>query len=91
MGDKGFIGDQFANDLWQYSQAQIITQKRSNMLHQPPKLLTKLIGKVRKRVETCISQLIEQFSIATTKARSYHGFLGRLNRKILAYTAALFF
>lgn len=91
IGDKGFMGEKFAEDLLQYSNAQIITQKRSNMLKQLPKSLNKLIGKIRKRIETCISQLIEQFTMSTTKARSYHGFLGRLNRKILAYTTALFF
>lgn len=91
IGDKGFIGEEFANELQQHSQAQMITRKRSNMLKQIPKELSSLIGRVRKRIETCISQLTERFNAATTKARSYYGFLGRLNRKILAYTIALFF
>lgn len=91
IGDKGFIGEGFRQELLQYSQAHMITQKRSNMLKQIPKELSLLIGKVRKRIETCISQLTQQFNAATTKARSYHGFLGRLNRKVLSYTTALFF
>ena len=61
------------------------------MLKQNPKPLNKLICKVRKRIETCISQLVDTFNIATTKARSLYGFIGRLNRKILAYSVALHF
>ena len=91
IGDKGFIGKEFSQQLLQHSQSEMITQKRSNMLKQIPKAFSLLIGKVRKRIETCISQLTQQFNAATTKARSFHGFLGRLNRKILAYTTALFF
>ena len=91
IGDKGFIGTEFAESLAQQSQARMITQTRSNMLKQIPKSLNSLIVKFRKRIETCISQLTERFSVASTKARSYHGFIGRLNRKILSYTVALFF
>jgi hypothetical protein len=46
---------------------------------------------VRKRIETTISQLTECFNLNTTKARSIHGLIGRINRKILSYTTALFF
>ncbi|AUR52488.1 hypothetical protein [Aquella oligotrophica] len=49
------------------------------------------ITSIRKRIETSISQLTESFSINTTKARSFHGLLGRINRKIFSYTTALFF
>lgn len=52
---------------------------------------TKLIIGIRKRIETTISQLTETFSINTTKARSFHGLLGRINRKILSYITALYF
>lgn len=54
-------------------------------------ILNKMICKVRKRIETCISQLVETFNITTNKARSFYGFIGRINRKILAYTIALHF
>lgn len=91
IGDKGFIGEEFASNLQEYSQVKMLTQKRSNMLKQIPKSFSKLIGRVRKRIETSISQLTERFNANSTKARSYHGFIGRLNRKVLSYTVALFF
>lgn len=91
IGDKGFIGQDFADELIAQSKVQILTQKRANMLQKLPKGLSNLLISMRKRVETCISQLVERFNVARTKARSYHGFLGRLNRKLLAYTTALFF
>ena len=52
---------------------------------------SKMITTVRKRIETTISQLTECFNLNTTKARSIHGLIGRINRKILSYTTALFF
>jgi hypothetical protein len=54
-------------------------------------IIAKMISVARKRIETTISQLTERFSLNTTKARSLHGLLGRINRKILSYTVALFF
>lgn len=91
IADKGFIGENFAYNLLKYSQSKILTPLRSNMLHKITKPFSKLISSVRKRIETSISQLTNQFNMAITKTRSWHGFLGRLNRKILAYTSALFF
>ena len=61
------------------------------MLNHISNELSKLITSTRKRIETTISQLTEMFSINKTKARSFHGLLGRINRKILSYTTALFF
>ena len=84
------MGQEFADELLQHSQAQIITQKRANMLKQVPKQFSLLIGKVSKIIETFISQLTDIFNIASIKARSYHRFLGRINRKILAYTKLYF-
>jgi flagellar capping protein FliD len=61
------------------------------MLQQIPRVLAKTIVTIRKRIETTISQLTETFSINKTKARSFHGLIARINRKILSYTTALFF
>lgn len=91
IADKGFIGHEFSNNLRQSSGVEIITPKRSNMFEQLPKYITKTICKIRKRIETVISQLVNTFDITTIKSRSFHGFLGKINRKILAYTTALYF
>jgi hypothetical protein len=53
--------------------------------------IANLISKTRRRIETVISQLTEAVNFNTTRARNFHGLIGRLNRKILSYTTALFF
>lgn len=91
IADKGFIGNDVANQLKQEANITLVTPLRRNMLKRIPMKLAATISRIRKRIETTISQLTESFSINTTKARSYHGLLGRINRKILSYTVALFF
>ena len=91
IADKGFLGKEFAASLKQSSDIELITPIRRNMFQQISATATKMITSTRKRIETTISQLTECFNLNTTKARSLHGFIGRINRKILSYTTALFF
>lgn len=91
IADKGFIKDELQQLLKQRYGINLITPTRKNMLHQISNEFSSLITSVRKRIETTISQLTETFNINKTKARSFHGLLGRINRKILSYTTALFF
>lgn len=91
IADKGFISEELALSLQQQANIKLLTPKRKNLLQQIPGKLAHTITSIRKRIETSISQLTEAFSINTTKARSFHGLLGRINRKILSYTTALFF
>jgi hypothetical protein len=91
IADKGFISEELALSLQQQANITLLTPKRRNMLRQISGKLANTITSIRKRIETSISQLTESFSINATKARSFHGLLGRINRKILSYTAALFF
>lgn len=90
IADKGFISDKLKTTFKQNNNMMLITPTRKNMLNQISDSFSKLITGVRKRIETTISQLTEIFAINTTKTRSLHGLLGRINRKILAYTTALF-
>ncbi len=91
IADKGFIGKDFANNLKEQANITLLTPLRKNMTEKLPSNITKLIVTVRKRIETTLSQLTEQFNLNKTKVRSFHGLLGRINRKILSYTVALFF
>jgi hypothetical protein len=91
IADKGFISKELTQTLKDKHGITLITPTRKNMLHQISNRFSKLITGIRKRIETTISQLTEIFSINKTKTRSLHGLLGRINRKILAYTTALFF
>lgn len=91
IADKGFIGKELAEFLKSLANITLLTPKRRNMLQQMSSKLSATITSIRKRIETSISQLTEIFHINSTKARSYHGLIGRINRKILSYTVALMF
>ncbi len=96
IADKGFINSKLQYDMKQFYDINLLTPTRKNMLRKNmlrkiSDEFAKLITTVRKRIETTISQLTEMFSINKTKSRSFHGLLGRINRKILSYTMALFF
>ncbi len=91
IGDKGYISTELEQLLRESNNTELITPKRKNMFRQWTKDLAQSITKIRRRIETSISQLTEIFSINKTKARSLHGMLGRINRKVLSYTVALFF
>jgi hypothetical protein len=91
IADKGFISKELTAKLNRSSGIKLITPPRRNMYQQISARTSKMITTVRKRIETTISQLTECFNLNTTKARSIHGLIGRINRKILSYTTALFF
>jgi hypothetical protein len=91
IADKGFISNKLQQQLKLQHDITLLTPTRKNMLNQISEDFSKAITSVRKRIETTISQLTQIFSINKTKARSFHGLLGRINRKILSYTMALFF
>jgi hypothetical protein len=91
IADKGFISNDLQNSLKNNHDITLLTPTRKNMKRRISNGFSTLITSVRKRIETTISQLTERFSINKTKARSFHGLLGRISRKILSYTTALFF
>ena len=90
IGDKGYVGADFADGLLQENGARLVCLKRRNAKEQYPKGFRRKIFKIRRRVETTFSQLADQFKIETTRAKSYRGLLVRLNVKVLAYNLCFF-
>lgn len=91
IADKGFISEALELQLKNEQNIKLLTNKRKNMKNQLPQSLARLITYTRKKIETVFSQFVDRLRFNTTKCRSFHGFIGRINRKILAFTAALFF
>jgi len=85
LGDKGFIGDDFARDLLNENNVLMIALKRNNAKNPDPKPFRQLIFKLRRRIETSISQLVDQLNIERVRAKSLWGLLTRLQSKILAF------
>ena len=85
IGDKGYIGNDFAADLKSEKDIDLLPVKRNNSKTQFPKAIRQLIFKLRRRIETSASQLTQQLNIEKVMAKSYWGLVTRIKTKLLAY------
>jgi virulence-associated protein VapD len=59
IGDKGYLSQQYQQDLFETSNIKIETPMRNNNANFKP--FPKSLSKARKRIETLFSQLCDQF------------------------------
>lgn len=88
IGDKGYIRPQFKADCEALG-IDLQTPVRKNMKESRPPWFLRLLQRVRKRVETVISQLEQRFGLATMRARDTWHLTNRVARKMLAHTLAI--
>lgn len=87
IADKGLIRPELKEYL-RKNGVDLQTPLRDNMKDSRSKTCVKRLMRVRRRVETVISQLTERFQIERIKAKKLWHFLRRVTRKILAHTIA---
>jgi hypothetical protein len=85
IGDKGYIGADFAANLKSEKGVDLLPIKRKSSRNQFPKAIRQLIFKLRRRIETSASQLTQQLNIEKVMAKSYWGLITRIETKLLAY------
>jgi hypothetical protein len=85
IGDKGYVGAEFAQWLWEERGVVMISLSRRNAKNPDSKPVRQAIFKVRRRIETVFSQLADQFNAESVLAKTLWGLVARLNTKILAY------
>ena len=88
LGDKGYIRPQFKADCEALG-IDLQTPVRKNMKERRPRWWLKLLKRLRKRIETVISQLEQRFGLATTRARDVWHLTNQVTRKILAHTVGV--
>jgi hypothetical protein len=88
LGDKGFISKKRQEELCQHG-INLQTPLRDNMIDYRPRKFVKTLLRVRRRIETVIGLLSEQFGIVRIKARNLWHFSNQLIRKILAFNLSL--
>jgi hypothetical protein len=89
IGDKGFIRPLLKAELAN-QELDLQTPLRKNMTDPRPKPMVKQLMKVRRLVETVISQLTERFHIERVHARDLWHLANRFIRKLLAHTLGVF-
>lgn len=90
LGDKGYIGDEMAQDLADSKNVELLALKRSNSKTPYPKSLRNCISRHRRRVETSFAQLADQFHINEVLANSIDGLKARIQSKILGHNISYF-
>ncbi len=85
IGDKGYLS-QFLSEQLQAHNLSLQTPLRANMHDERERSQVKLLQRVRRLIETVISQLVERFHIEKVRARDLWHLTSRLNRKLLAHT-----
>ncbi len=71
IGDKDYMGNDFAADLKTERNINMLPLKKSNSKIQFPKELRQTIFRLRRRIETTASQLTCQLNIERVLAKSY--------------------
>ena len=84
LGDKAYIGNEFQMELFSKNHLRIDTPKRINQLDYRKQPW--FIRKVRKRIETIFSQLVDQFLIRKNYAKTFIGLVTRILSKITSFT-----
>ena len=84
IGDRGYISKEIQMDLFNYSRINLSVPMRKNQ-HDFVKFL-RIKSKIRKRIETNISQLCGQFTINTNFAKTFQGLATRIVSKITSFT-----
>jgi IS5 family transposase len=86
IADKGLIGADYKNELYQFTGINLQTAARSNMEEKRSKIFIKWLVSTRRLVETVIGQLTDRFQIEKIRARKLWYLTNRIARKVLAHT-----
>ena len=84
IGDRGYISKEIQMDLFNYSRINLSVPMRKNQ-HDFVEF-SRMKSKIRKRIETNISQLCGQFTINTNFAKTFQGLATRIVSKITSFT-----
>ena len=84
IGDRGYISADYQLDLFNQSNIKLSVPMRKNQHNQVEFSPTK--RRKRKRIETLLSQLDEQFSLNRNFAKTFQGLATRILSKITAVT-----
>ncbi len=86
IGDKGYVSAPLSEMLLELDGIHLLAVKRENQKQQYTPQLKRNINRVRKRIETTINQLEDQFQLCRVRARNHWGMLTRIIDKLAAFS-----
>lgn len=90
IGDKGYVSKALHQELLETENTCLLPTLRRNQKQQYPEDFSKHHAKMRRRIETTISQLTEQFGVSRVRARTHWGLQTRMSNKIGACLIGVF-
>ena len=81
LGDKAYVSAQLHRELLETENTCLLATRRSNQKQQYPHDFRKLQVRLRRRIETTLNQLTQQFSVARVRARTHWGLQTRMSNK----------
>ena len=74
LGDKGYVSEHLHRELLETENICLFAPRRSNQKQQYPQDFRKLQVRLRRRIETTLNQVTQQFSLARVRARTQWDF-----------------
>ena len=81
LGDKGYVSHSLERELLDTENTCLFPTRRRNQKSQYPEAFGKLQVRLRRRIETTLNQLTQQFSVACVRARTHWGLQTRMSNK----------
>ena len=90
LGDKGYVSHALQQELRDTENMCLLPTLRSNQKSQYPEAFRRLHGRMRRRIETTLNQLTDQFSVACVRVRTHWGLQTRMSNKFGACLLGVF-
>lgn len=90
LADKGYISKEIQEKLEFQHGIELLTPSRRNQKIQLPKSESRLLNRIRQRVEVVNNILKDQFGCEKTYAKTLTGLISKINSKITALTLGIF-
>ncbi|MDE0011015.1 MAG: IS982 family transposase [Candidatus Poribacteria bacterium] len=90
LADRGYISEQLQRELLETENTCLLPTLRRNQKQQYAEAFRKLQVSLRRRIETTLNQLTDQFGVARVRARTHCGFQTRMSHKLGASLLGVF-
>ena len=81
LGDKGYVSHSLERELLDTENTCLFPTRRRNQKSQYPEAFGKLQVRLRRRIETTLNQLTQQFSVGCVRAQTHWGLQTRMSNK----------
>ena len=90
LGDKGYVSKDLQAEVLETEDTCLLPTLRSNQKQQYPEAFRKQQVRFRRRIETTLGHLTDQFGVSRVRARGHWGLMTRMSNKFGACLLGVF-